>query len=434
MKDKEIQEKANISLESKNNKKARSLKEKGITLIALVVTIIILLILLGVTISQISGENGLFQRIRQTVEKYKNASEEEQIQIGILEQYVSDFEIVGENKSLVSIKEKGLEITTDAEHNQIIVKVTVIGESTGVEYKINSEDNWTEKDTNGVKKETDNETEYTHTFGELALGKSYYIRVKVYDTNNNYIEAISDSVILSNIMTAEDEDVLETKTYLAQDGTLRKGTMSNKGEANETLDAGKEFTIKPGYYSGGKISAKDLASQTIGDATEGEILIGKHAYVNGNQITGSMTDNGPINEIISDGESVTIPAGYTSGGTVTATGVAIGTIDFSKPTDAIYDCLHNGDYDYQDKTNTAKAPYNGVVVIGAGITNTNCYTYIYINDKQVYYNYAQIDATSRAFYVEKGDTIKVRQVCSKSDRCHAARCLRVTFYPYISEE
>ena len=38
----------------------RSLKEKGITLIALVVTIIILLILAGVTIGMITGNRGLF--------------------------------------------------------------------------------------------------------------------------------------------------------------------------------------------------------------------------------------------------------------------------------------------------------------------------------------------------------------------------------------
>ena len=96
MKDTEIQEKANIHLKLQNNKKVQKLKEKGITLIALVVTIILLLILVGVTISQIAGSNGLFQRARQAVEKYKNAAEEEQIQIGMLEQYVSDFSVVRE--------------------------------------------------------------------------------------------------------------------------------------------------------------------------------------------------------------------------------------------------------------------------------------------------------------------------------------------------
>ena len=55
--------------------KDREIQEKGITLIALVVTIIILLILVGVTISQITGENGLVKKAKEAVEKYKNASE-----------------------------------------------------------------------------------------------------------------------------------------------------------------------------------------------------------------------------------------------------------------------------------------------------------------------------------------------------------------------
>ena len=93
MKGEEIQEKVNLQLQ--NKKKVQKLKEKGITLIALVVTIIILLILVGVTISQLSGENGLIRKAKEAVGRYKNASEEELIQLGQLEQYVSDFEIIG---------------------------------------------------------------------------------------------------------------------------------------------------------------------------------------------------------------------------------------------------------------------------------------------------------------------------------------------------
>ncbi len=37
-------------------------KEKAITLIALVITIIVLLILAGVTIATLTGENGLFRK------------------------------------------------------------------------------------------------------------------------------------------------------------------------------------------------------------------------------------------------------------------------------------------------------------------------------------------------------------------------------------
>ena len=40
----------------------KTIKNKGITLIALVVTIIVLLILAGVSISMLTGENGILKR------------------------------------------------------------------------------------------------------------------------------------------------------------------------------------------------------------------------------------------------------------------------------------------------------------------------------------------------------------------------------------
>ncbi len=97
MKYKKIQEKNKINLHLPNKKKVQKLKEQGITLIALVVTIIILLILAGVTISQIAGSNGLFQRARQAAEKYKNSAEDEQTKIGMTEQYANDFSVLGKN-------------------------------------------------------------------------------------------------------------------------------------------------------------------------------------------------------------------------------------------------------------------------------------------------------------------------------------------------
>ena len=49
----------------------KSNTNKGITLIALVITIIILLILAGVTIAMLTGENGILnQSQKATIEKY----------------------------------------------------------------------------------------------------------------------------------------------------------------------------------------------------------------------------------------------------------------------------------------------------------------------------------------------------------------------------
>ena len=62
----------------------KRLKNKsGITLIALVITIIVLLILAGVAINLAIGERGIFNQSKLAVEKYKDAQnkEEEQLQI-----------------------------------------------------------------------------------------------------------------------------------------------------------------------------------------------------------------------------------------------------------------------------------------------------------------------------------------------------------------
>ncbi len=287
MKYEEIQEKASINLQLQNNKKAQKLNEQGITLIALVVTIILLLILAGVTISQIAGSNGLFQRARQAVEKYKNAAEEEQIQIGMLEQYVSDFSVVvgdeGEEKASVTIKTFTVE--GNPKEQTIKVNLTIEGEASKIEYSIDNGKKWIPDE-----EIEEDKTEYEHIFEELALGKSYYVRVKVYDEEEKYVEAISDIVTLSNSITAEEKDVLKDKTYLAEDGSIKTGTMPNNGEISGELSASGEKVILAGYTSGGKITAKDLASQTQATATAEQILSGKTAWVKGTLLTGTMQD------------------------------------------------------------------------------------------------------------------------------------------------
>ncbi len=51
--------------------------QKGITLVALVITIIVLLILAGVTISLTLGENGIFKTAQGAAKNYQNAADKE---------------------------------------------------------------------------------------------------------------------------------------------------------------------------------------------------------------------------------------------------------------------------------------------------------------------------------------------------------------------
>lgn len=52
-------------------------------------------------------------------------------------------------------------------------------------------------------------------------------------------------------------------------------------------------------------------------ATVNDIISPKTAYVNGEKITGTMLNNGELNYDVSTSEQ-TIPAGYTTGGTIAA--------------------------------------------------------------------------------------------------------------------
>jgi len=58
-------------------------EEKGITLVALVITIIVLLILAGVSIALVVGNNGILGRATGAVEKSELATAEQEIKIAI---------------------------------------------------------------------------------------------------------------------------------------------------------------------------------------------------------------------------------------------------------------------------------------------------------------------------------------------------------------
>lgn len=65
--------------------------QKGITLIALVITIIILLILAGVALNLTIGENSIFELAWNAVEKYENEAEKEQNLMAQVDDYIANF-------------------------------------------------------------------------------------------------------------------------------------------------------------------------------------------------------------------------------------------------------------------------------------------------------------------------------------------------------
>lgn len=159
--------------------------------------------------------------------------------------------------------------------------------------------------------------------------------------------------------TAAPGDVLANKVFVDAEGVTQAGTMPDNGAVAKVLDAStgnQEYTVPAGKHSGaGKVSVvlenksatPDKAAQDItptkgkvlGKVTVGaipdkyqdvsgvtakaaDVLDGKFIVLaDGSKVEGTMPNNGAISKTI-DGltaTSVTIAAGYTSGGTVSLT-------------------------------------------------------------------------------------------------------------------
>ena len=74
-----------IKKEKDFNKIKEKENEKGITLIALVITIIVLLILAAVSIAMLTGENGILSKASTAKEKHLIAQYEEELNLCIME-------------------------------------------------------------------------------------------------------------------------------------------------------------------------------------------------------------------------------------------------------------------------------------------------------------------------------------------------------------
>ncbi len=65
---------------------------KGITLIALVITIIVLLILVGVSIAMLTGEGGILGKANSAKTEYEKAEKEEKEKLDKIENWMDKFE------------------------------------------------------------------------------------------------------------------------------------------------------------------------------------------------------------------------------------------------------------------------------------------------------------------------------------------------------
>ena len=112
-----------------NLSKSKKETNKGITLIALVITIIVLLILAGVSIATLTGENGIITQAQEAKKRTEEAQIKEEIELAY---------ILVEGQSYISnsdINKKAEELQEELQKQDKSATVTVDGTNLNIEYK-----------------------------------------------------------------------------------------------------------------------------------------------------------------------------------------------------------------------------------------------------------------------------------------------------------
>ncbi len=276
--------------------------EKGITMIALAVTIIVLIILVGVSMITLLGDNGIITKAKEARENILYAEQEEQQQLNQLYWELEQNGTYTENEEdtkkdqMIQLLQKQVE--------ELKQQVTDLqGENAELEDQVanlNGQIEDLNKQINDLKAEVAEKNIQIEDFQkEVALKQ---------ETINNLqgqLDSINSQLAQTNATAAH--ILKDYKAYSG--GKLLVGTMTNNGEVSASLNAGQSYTIPAGYHNGnGKVTANSLASQTQGTANANNISSGKIAWVNGKKITGNGTDvNKAYNQGYNEGkESSTI--------------------------------------------------------------------------------------------------------------------------------
>ena len=147
----------------------KKLNQKGITLVALVITIIVLMILAGISLSFVLGDNGILKKAQETADAYKNASQSEQQTLQNIENYLYSENVGDKIQKTKSYVGYYADIEGDGIIDGVIYADKAVGGSGSWEETIGSTDyaaSYTiPKVTEGLKDYSISQESYTGKFG-----------------------------------------------------------------------------------------------------------------------------------------------------------------------------------------------------------------------------------------------------------------------------
>ena len=284
--------------------KIRKIKtNKGITLIALVITIIVLLILAGVTIAMLTGENGILTKANNSKNETAKATAKEKVQTEVMASYGTDGKIdlnqLNKNLQNISgIKYNGNAITDSNKITSLPATVTVDGynvkieengttTASGTDTPVTPPTGGTITITDAKKDEMKNKTEnsdLTVTDGTVTIPAGF----KVAEDSGTTID---EGIVIED--SKQNQFVwVPVKTYsefIRREGYSngsQEGYLSNCGEADATGTNAKvtetattKQEAKDMYASVKKNGGFYIGRYEAGKDTSGKVVVQKNANV-----------------------------------------------------------------------------------------------------------------------------------------------------------
>ena len=205
-------------------------RNKGITLIALVITIIVLLILAGVAIAMLSGENGILRKAAEAKTKTDKSEEEEQVRLAALSALAADNGNIGTDKYYEALNKELNKIKAGTGTVSELPAEVKIGDNRYVIRKNGEASQLGEAGWMYKKDSKGRETIVTNGVYELPIGTYINYNAAATDAKG---ETIVEKKIPSNVGSPTD-----TGFYKASEKTVTKGngygeqTFSNKATTN----------------------------------------------------------------------------------------------------------------------------------------------------------------------------------------------------------
>lgn len=176
------------------------MKERGITLIALIITIVILIILAGIGINLTIGENGIFTKAKESKNNYLIGANKEEKEIDLLTNELQT--------NIIDVDKKYGTLTIN-----IIVEDEAITNLNGKTIYLTNINN-----SKNVYNYTFKESEMSHTFRYLLLDNKYEITMDKLESEHYIFDDLKDSIVINEEILEKNIVCTYNTMYLYKEG------------------------------------------------------------------------------------------------------------------------------------------------------------------------------------------------------------------------